>query len=287
MPTDQANKLGGNVSVSLDVLKKWQRDMDACQKVIWLAGGFDPAYCKDAQACIKQMADHIEQPREMVLVSGGGLKVHRYKVQQMLSEKGNTIGYDPYGPEIVMADVYDADITRLQAEVERLTSEKSDAAAIVDESDDGLFIDILYGENGSSLRRGDKLYTSPPDRGYVSRLAYEALQSELTSLQGDYAELQAVAWGHEGMAKAIQSELTKARELLIPDECPHIIMFDDADRESITFAGTGARTAALKTWEQISASWNAHLFVRVERNSRDDRYPSARQSAPASSTTEK
>ena len=71
-------------------------------------------------------------------------------------------------------------VIRLQADVERLTSEKSDAVAIVDESDDGLFIDILYGENGSSLRRGDKLYTSPPDRGYMSRLAYEALQSDLT-----------------------------------------------------------------------------------------------------------
>ena len=67
--------------------------------------------------------------------------------------------------------------------------------------------------------------------------------------------------------------------LTIPEECPHIIVFDDADREQLMFAGTGARAAALKTWEQISGSWNAHLFVRVERNSRDDRYPSA-SSAP-------
>lgn len=80
---------------------------------------------------------------------------------------------------------------------------------------------------------------------------------------------------------ALQAELTKARELLIPEECPHMIVFDDADRETLMFAGAGARTAALKTWEQISRSWNAHLFVRVERNSRDDRYPSAHQSAPA------
>lgn len=34
--------------------------------------------------------------------------------------------------------------------------------AIVDESDDGLFIEFIYGENGNPLQRGTKLYTSPP-----------------------------------------------------------------------------------------------------------------------------
>ena len=63
--------------------------------------------------------------------------------------------------------------------------------------------------------------------------------------------------------------------LSIPDECPHMIVFDDADREQMVFAGAGSRDAALKTWEKISNSWNAHLFVRIARNSRDDRYPSA------------
>lgn len=63
--------------------------------------------------------------------------------------------------------------------------------------------------------------------------------------------------------------------LSIPDECPHMIVFDDTDREQMVFAGAGARDAALKTWDKISGSWNAHLFVRIERNSRDDRYPSA------------
>ena len=67
--------------------------------------------------------------------------------------------------------------------------------------------------------------------------------------------------------------------LNIPEECPHLIVFDDADRENLMFSGTGAREAAMKTWEQISLSWNAHLFVRVERNSRDDRYPSATATA--------
>lgn len=65
--------------------------------------------------------------------------------------------------------------------------------------------------------------------------------------------------------------------LSIPDECPHVIFFDDADRKPLHFAGTGARKGALKAWEQVSKSWNAHLFVRVESNTRDDIYPSATQ----------
>ena len=46
---------GRMVSVSRDVLEKWRRDLDACQKVIWLRGGFDPAYCEDAQDSLKQI----------------------------------------------------------------------------------------------------------------------------------------------------------------------------------------------------------------------------------------
>lgn len=64
--------------------------------------------------------------------------------------------------------------------------------------------------------------------------------------------------------------------LAIPADCPHLIVFDDTDRQQLMFAGNGAREAALNTWERVSMSWNAHLFVRVERNSRDDLYPSAR-----------
>lgn len=58
--------------------------------------------------------------------------------------------------------------------------------------------------------------------------------------------------------------------LAIPDECPHLIVFDDTEVGSLMFSGAGARAAALKKWEAVSTSWNAHLFVRVARNSRDD-----------------
>lgn len=43
-------------------------------------------------------------------------EVHRYQVVTMLSEEGNRIGYDPHGPEVVMASAYD----ELKAENEAL-----------------------------------------------------------------------------------------------------------------------------------------------------------------------
>ncbi|GAB5336318.1 hypothetical protein [Pseudomonas fluorescens] len=39
-------------------------------------------------------------------------EVHRYQVVTMLSEAGATIGYDPHGPEVVMASAFD-ETTRL------------------------------------------------------------------------------------------------------------------------------------------------------------------------------
>ncbi|MDO1495805.1 hypothetical protein HND72_14595 [Pseudomonas putida] len=68
--------------------------------------------------------------------------------------------------------------------------------------------------------------------------------------------------------------------LAIPDECPHLILFDDTQVEHLIFAGAGARAAALKKWESISTSWNAHLFVRVARNSRDDGHQCAEVAVP-------
>lgn len=50
-----------SVVVSVDQLRAIHRDLDACQKVIWLAGvrprgyGFDPAYCEDAQARLREI----------------------------------------------------------------------------------------------------------------------------------------------------------------------------------------------------------------------------------------
>lgn len=54
------------VNVSVDWLKQVHRDLDACQKVIWLAGcrpqvpnGFDPSYVTEAQARLKEIEARI------------------------------------------------------------------------------------------------------------------------------------------------------------------------------------------------------------------------------------
>ncbi|WP_421684499.1 hypothetical protein HKW98_09140 [Stutzerimonas urumqiensis] len=53
--------------VSVEQLKKIHRDLDACQKVIWLAGcrprgyGFDPAYVTDAQARLAEIEALLAQ----------------------------------------------------------------------------------------------------------------------------------------------------------------------------------------------------------------------------------
>lgn len=64
-------------------------------------------------------------------------------------------------------------------------------------------------------------------------------------------------------------------QLSIPEDCPHMIVFDDTERERILFAGAGARSAALKMYEKVSWQWNAHLFVKIDSNARDVKYPNA------------
>lgn len=61
------------------------------------------------------------------------------------------------------------------------------------------------------------------------------------------------------------------------NEVPHLIFFDDRDRPPELLIG---RERALLRYAQISTSWNAHLFFKIDSNSRDCRYPSATPSAP-------
>lgn len=103
---------------------------------------------------------------------------------------------------------------------------------------------------------------------------------ELVTLQSVHEALEHMRLnsGPDAMQEALAMLVAhEAQEpsLSVPDECPHIIVFDDTDRAPIYFAGAGARKAALLTFEKVSISWNAHLFVRIARNSRDDIFPCA------------
>lgn len=53
------------VLVDQEWLKRLHRDLDACQKVIWLGlRGADPAYCQDAQDRLKEIDELLAQPAE-------------------------------------------------------------------------------------------------------------------------------------------------------------------------------------------------------------------------------
>lgn len=64
-------------------------------------------------------------------------------------------------------------------------------------------------------------------------------------------------------------------ELHLPADGFYKIVYDDAEVPDESFARTGALDAALRRFEQISARWNAHLFVRFTHNTSDCTVPNA------------
>lgn len=62
------------------------------------------------------------------------------------------------------------------------------------------------------------------------------------------------------------------------DEVPYLIVFDDQDRKPELCIGS--EVARLR-YEQISMSWNAHLYVKIDSNSRDCEWPNATPAAAA------
>jgi|GEM_PF-1363357 len=64
-------------------------------------------------------------------------------------------------------------------------------------------------------------------------------------------------------------------ELHLPADGFYKIVYDDAEVPDESFARTGALDAARRRFEQISARWNAHLFVRFAHNTSDCTVPNA------------
>jgi hypothetical protein len=62
-----------------------------------------------------------------------------------------------------------------------------------------------------------------------------------------------------------------AEALADPDQVPYLIVFDDHDRPNESLRG---RKRARLRYKQISGGWNAHLFVKIDSNSKDCRQPS-------------
>ena len=89
----------------------------------------------------------------------------------------------------------------------------------------------------------------------------EALSLAIAALSAQAAKPVAVAW--------------------LPDDGAYLIRFDDADRKDEFFAMSGARAAAIHRYKQISQAWNAHLFVKIDSNARDESTPSLQLDALA------
>lgn len=79
----------------------------------------------------------------------------------------------------------------------------------------------------------------------------------------------------------------RASGLAIPEDCPHMIVFDDSDRKPVMLAGAAAKEAAQKTFDKIGQTYNAHLFVRIASSSKDDEYPNAQVIEEASNIGER
>ena len=93
-----------------------------------------------------------------------------------------------------------------------------------------------------------------------ARHKLDAAQRETASLQ---AQLATVGVGGVGSLVSV------------PPECPHLIWYADQDRKPEMFVGHGARDTAMKRFHMISQHWNANLFVRIKKSSRDCPYPVA------------
>ena len=94
---------------------------------------------------------------------------------------------------------------------------QGEPVAIVDESDDGLFIELIYGENGSPLKRGDKLYAEQPEPATVVMSDVSAVQMEHNRL---VRELDVLLNGEAGAAQQaslcdIVAQVRLKRDLLI------------------------------------------------------------------------
>jgi hypothetical protein len=119
--------------VPMALLKKWHRDLDACQKVMWLRGGFDPAYCMDAQDCLKEMEGVLAAP---VPPAGGDLEVLAWRAHGFnFSTEAIAHDYNKWAEEKqpVQYLVDRAHVTRLQAENAALQQRLNVADQRVDE----------------------------------------------------------------------------------------------------------------------------------------------------------
>lgn len=99
--------------------------------------------------------------------------------------------------------------------------------AQVDEGDEGLFVQILYGANGSPLKFGDKLYTHPVVAGgsEVARPenSFHAVNAESGSAQG----VEPATYTDAQLAAGVTAlEFCRSRGIPLSDETVAGIIYD-------------------------------------------------------------
>ncbi|MEZ7521073.1 hypothetical protein [Burkholderia vietnamiensis] len=91
-----------------------------------------------------------------------GWQAHASSANETGAKGADALAHEVWAAaQLVPGEGIEDGVQRIAAILSRSPAMAAEAVAIVDESDDGLFVEILYGANGSPLKCGDKLYAAP------------------------------------------------------------------------------------------------------------------------------
>ncbi|NWA03760.1 hypothetical protein [Pseudomonas gingeri] len=127
--------------------------------------------------------------------------------------------------EVGAGDSWKREALELREKLENKPQGEGEPVAIVDESDDGLFIEFIYGENGNPLQRGDMLYAEQPASVAVADLTAR-LAAQTALLKELYNPLLEAAMEYDDKFEALAEEV--AELIKIED----IAATEKVDRES-------------------------------------------------------
>lgn len=136
---------------------------------------------------------------------------------------------------------------------------------------------MIKSANGDYVSYDDHISTISKLQSIISETE-KALKEAQAIIKGIASEVSdnpvLVARGYiKGVGDQLHDFQPIMNKHIVPADTPHLIVFEDHDRENIIFMGHRARSTALSTFETISTSWNAHLFVREKCNFKNDQHP--------------
>lgn len=144
----------------------------------------------------------------------------------------------------------------------------------------------LFGANDWVLTVGDVLDA----RAALSTRPAESVAPVVRSglidrARAEYRDSDAAGDVLDWMEEQLDAELVAQggeAVLGLPEDGAYLIRYDDHDEADELFAYSGARENAFRRYRDRSSSWNAHLYVKIDSNSRDCEVPSAKaHPAPA------